>query len=919
MLKRLHGGALVAFAFAFGCGPKASTDLLSASAWKSRPSDAALAQLALINPVWRERGHNAAGSMPMGNGELGANVWVEDNGDLVLLISHTDSFSEAERLLKLGRVRIVCEPPLSMDASFTQTLLLARGALQIQAGDARIELIIDAASPSIFIRMESDSARTMTATLEPWRTTERSFTGDELKSSWLMHDAPATIEVKESADVLVVDPDAVVWYHRNEFSYAPMSLEHQGLASVASAVEDPLILRTFGGRIEGEGFARVDRVTMKSTAPATEATLHITASCSQADDLDGWLERLQERAASVPDFTEVSARTAAWWSARWTNSFVFIESAPAKSILENAHPLRIGYDSNGQNQFAGEIKEVRFVTADTSVVVASENGAKLELAPELEASVDFTIDAWVKPASANLTGRIADKLTAGGSDGFLFDLQNGKLRAIVGDALLQSQASLSTERISHVALVFQSGVLQLYVDDVLVGESAQAALATQGATTLEEAYALQRFVTLAATRGAFPVKFNGSIFTIAPAPINGKPFNDDWRAWGGAFWWQNTRLPYHGMLARGDGDSMQSLFAFYSRLLPIAKARARIYYGASGAYFPETMTTFGGYSNEDYGWNREGKAVGDVDCAWWRWAWNQGPELVALMLDHWDYTHDRAQLDAQTIPMASAVLEYFATRFSLDANGVLVITPTQSLETYWTGVVNDLPAIAGIREITSRLCALPSDAGSSADRALWERMRAACPALPTVKNAATGVETFAAAEKFDPQRSNCENPELSAVWPFNFSGVGRGDLAMGRASYAARIERFVNGWPQDGQQAARLGLADEAASIVLAKSRNTNKAFRFPTFWGPNFDWVPDQCHGGNLLTTMQEMLLQSVGDKIIVCPALPKSWSGKFRLHAAHNTTVTASLKDGAVEWMTVDPSSRAKDVEFGEGWSLR
>ena len=522
MLKRLHGGALVAFVLVFGCGPKASTDLLSASAWKSRPNDAALAQLALINPVWRERGHNAAGSMPMGNGELGANVWVEDNGDLVLLISHTDSFSEAERLLKLGRVRIVCEPPLSMDASFTQTLLLARGALQIQAGDARIELIIDAASPSIFIRMESDSARTMTATLEPWRTTERSFTGDELKSSWLMHDAPATIEVKESADVLVVDPDAVVWYHRYEFSYAPMSLEHQGLASVASAVEDPLILRTFGGRIEGEGFARVDRVTMKSTAPATEATLHITASCSQADDLDGWLERLQERAASVPDFTEVSARTAAWWSARWTNSFVFIESAPAKSILENAHPLRIGYDSNGQNQFAGEIKEVRFVTADTSVVVASENGAKLELAPELEASVDFTIDAWVKPASANLTGRIADKLTAGGSDGFLFDLQNGKLRAIVGDALLQSQASLSTERISHVALVFQSGVLQLYVDDVLVGESAQAALATQGATTLEEAYALQRFVTLAATRGAFPVKFNGSIFTIAPAPINGK-------------------------------------------------------------------------------------------------------------------------------------------------------------------------------------------------------------------------------------------------------------------------------------------------------------------------------------------------------------------------------------------------------------
>lgn len=882
--------------------------------------------IAALGPKWTTPGLSAAGSMPIGNGTLGANVWVESSGDLLLLLSHTDSFSEAERLLKLGRVRVHCEPPLCVDAAFEQQLHIDNGTLSIKTGDARVELFVDCDSPSIFVAVESATPRVVTATIEPWRVSEHVLRGDELKSSWLMHDAPATVEVKESADVLVDAEDALVWYHRNEWSYAPYSLEHQGLAAVASSAEDPLILRTFGGRIEGEGFVRVNATTLASSAASKHASFHITASCSQADDLDGWLARLEERAASVPSAAIARARTAVWWEDRWADSFLFVEPAREKSILANAHPVRVGFDSNGQNRFDGEISEARFIAGGANVVIAQKNGATWELASEQTASRSFTIDAWITPASANMSGRIVDKLTAGSGDGFLFDLQGGKLRAIVGNMKLESDAVAAVGERSHVVLVYRAsgdgvleahragseGQLELFLNGALVAKTTEKG----EAITLSEAYALQRFVTLAATRGAFPVKFNGSIFTVAPKPINGKEFNDDWRAWGGDYWWQNTRLPYHGMLARGDGDCMQSLLAFYSRLLPISTARARVYYNASGAYFPETMTTFGTYANADYGWDRAGKAVGDIDCAWWRWAWNQGPELVALMLDHWDYTQDRAQLESQTLPMARSVLAYFDTRFSRDAEGVLVISPTQSLETYWSGVVNDLPTIAGLREITARLNALPTDIGSTEDRAMWERMQRACPPLPTTTDAKSGEVRYAAAAKFDPQRSNCENPELFAVWPFQASGVGRTDLAIGRASYAARIEHFVNGWPQDGQQAARLGLAEEAASIVLAKAKNTHHAFRFPTFWGPNFDWVPDQCHGGNLMTTLQEMCLQSVGDKIIVCPALPITWQGHFRLKAARNTTVTASVRNGIVESIEVEPPQRAQDIVYGEGW---
>ena len=33
--------------------------------------------------IWNTPGKNAADSMPIGNGELGINLWVEENGDLL--------------------------------------------------------------------------------------------------------------------------------------------------------------------------------------------------------------------------------------------------------------------------------------------------------------------------------------------------------------------------------------------------------------------------------------------------------------------------------------------------------------------------------------------------------------------------------------------------------------------------------------------------------------------------------------------------------------------------------------------------------------------------------------------------------------------------------------------------------------------
>ena len=89
---------------------------------------------------------------------------------------------------------------------------------------------------------------------------------------------------------------------------------------------------------------------------------------------------------------------------------------------------------------------------------------------------------------------------------------------------------------------------------------------------------------------------------------------------------------------------------------------------------------------------------------------------------------------------------------------------------------------------------------------------------------------------------------------------------------------------------------------------------RLPAFWGPNFDWIPDQDHGTNGLMALQTMLLQWDGDRVLLFPAWPKRWDVEFRLHAPRNTTVEGVLKEGKVQSLTVTPPEREKDVEVLE-----
>jgi hypothetical protein len=105
-----------------------------------------------------------------------------------------------------------------------------------------------------------------------------------------------------------------------------------------------------------------------------------------------------------------------------------------------------------------------------------------------------------------------------------------------------------------------------------------------------------------------------------------------------------------------------------------------------------------------------------------------------------------------------------------------------------------------------------------------------------------------------------------------------------------------------------LGLTDDAAYLTFSKLKNSGR--KFPAFWGPGFDWAPDHNWGGSGMVGLQEMLLQTAGNKIYLFPAWPKNLDVHFKLYAPGQTIVECNYKNGKIQSLMVTPEARTKDV---------
>ncbi|MCP5537491.1 MAG: hypothetical protein H7A51_14815 [Akkermansiaceae bacterium] len=702
--------------------------------------------------IWDSPSDNSRGSMPIGNGDIGANVWVEPSGDIVLLLSKTDSFDEFNRLLKLGRVRISLSPKINLDkASFKWRLNLAEGHIYITDGKTKIRVWIDANNPVVQVDVVSETPISVKATTEIWRTEKRKLDrreGGEREETSCAYNRPEKKLVNPDI-ILPHGKNEITWCHHNLESQWRANLELTALGDQVDKMTDPVLHRTFGVVMRGDGFSAASGTELKTTKPTKRFSLQCFALTNISDSPQSWKNATDAMASKMDsDTTKRFAAHSAWWKSFWNRSHIYITSG-----------------------------------ADAKVV--------------------------------------------------------------------------------------------------------------------SEAYILQRYVNACGGRGALPIKFNGTIFTVDQV------FDADFRRWGGAYWWQNTRLPYWSMLYSGDYDLMTSMFDMYTAMLPLREAATKKYYNHEGAFFPETLYFWGNYTDDNYGIDRTNKPDGLTDNEYIRRYWQGGIELVGMALDYYDGTQDKAFLEKTLLPLAKSVTLFFDQHWKRGDDGKIFYSPAQSLETWWSAE-NPTPEIAGMRYLIPRLLELPADAQT---KERWKKQLADQPNIPT--QVIDGKTYVLPADKF----SNCknsENPELYAVFPYRLYTLAHGDekVEIGRNTFSVRRNRDNGGWQQQPIQSALLGLGKESQQLVSQRARGKAGGYRFPGFYGPNYDWTPDQDQIGVFQIGLQYMLMQCEGEKIILLPAWPRDWDTSFKLHAPGKTIVEGEVRNGKVVKLKVTPESRRKDV---------
>ncbi len=396
--------------------------------------------------IWTTPGKNSSDSMPLGNGELGINLWVEENGDMLFYLGRNDTFSEVSQLCKAGMVRVSLSPnPFLAGTPFRQQLKLREGVCGITAGapgkEVSLKVFVDSASPVVHVLGRSNQPVVITAKVESWRTEAQPVPGE---SAWTLANGPHTLT--QSADVFPkAGKNSVSWYHRNENAFAfEETVRVQSLETIRDTLKDPLLHRTFGGWITGSGFQSTDDRIISTPQPVRDFHLRVASPSEQTPTADAWLKSAESIAKAAEDGPGALARTTASWRAFWDRSWVNCGAGAGSDVPMNSHTVRIGVDSAGGNRFGGSIGSINLLDG---VISAAEIArlAKLEPQTKTPGTLDapsfkrgLSIEGWIKPDSGG-AARIIDKVTAGVDDGFLFDIQpNGKLRVIVGSATLMS-------------------------------------------------------------------------------------------------------------------------------------------------------------------------------------------------------------------------------------------------------------------------------------------------------------------------------------------------------------------------------------------------------------------------------------------------------------------------------------------------
>ena len=446
-------------------------------------------------------------------------------------------------------------------------------------------------------------------------------------------------------------------------------------------------------------------------------------------------------------------------------------------------------------------------------------------------------------------------------------------------------------------------------------------------------YNVFRYLMACQSRGQNQAKFNGGLFT-QPLRFSAaddwnierltfifendsfKLSSEDYRDWGRRYTFQNQRLLYWPLFMSGDLDLTLPFFNFYNNVLPIRRAITKDWFGHEGAYYRENIEPTGGERDNGL-WDGSAECKppktkpGENDGSGYyhSYYFTSGLEIVTMMLEYARYSKDQVFIEETLVPFAREILLFFDRHYARDENGKLKLDPAMVLETFWIAV-NPAPDIAGLHYCIDGMLEL--NAGTEADIASWKLLKSELPEVPM--QTIDGRTAIAPAEEYS-KKMNAENGELYPVFPFNLYGIGHGteDVVEWTMKHRTVVNAFdFKCWTQDQIHWAYAGNANEAQAGLIERFSHASPQCRFPVYGVRMPDSNPDFDHFGSGSTALQRMLVQEVGDRIILLPAWPASWDTDFKLHLGKQTTISGKVVKGELTNWTISPEYRKGDVEI-------
>ncbi len=425
---------------------------------------------------------------------------------------------------------------------------------------------------------------------------------------------------------------------------------------------------------------------------------------------------------------------------------------------------------------------------------------------------------------------------------------------------------------------------------------------------LENLYNLHIYWMAGCSRGKDAPKFNGANYL----------FCNDWRSWGGCYWYQNTREMYWSLLPANHPELFPPFIDLYVRNLPRMRKVAEALFDAPGASCPETLKGFGGESDS-------------ASNQYTNLYLSTGTEVAHQFYMYYMYTQDKKFLRDTLYPFYKEFLTFHQYFFQKEEDGLYHIYPSNAKEQYhWIkDSITDLSAVKASLKIMIDLSKkLNID---KKERTHWQDMLDnLAPFQKDVKRNRflPGIffDTFppsrfpkseAIYKKSPKYRSykskmntfNAENVECEPIFPYGIHGLhsSNADLKTMRNTFLSRpynVWTKGNNWDPSGIWAARLGLPDQVLRCLRQYTENVQAfpqgfahfAGWYPEVWGNTIGDVPAFDSTGDCAAVIPEMQLQSYGGRIRVYPAWPKEWQGEFDLAAEGAFMVSSKIKNGQI-----------------------